>query len=48
MNIVFGQLVGGFNEYFIPGTNVSEQTFKGTVNQDRQDPDVRWLEPDGR
>ncbi|RAL01225.1 ABC transporter ATP-binding protein [Aspergillus ibericus CBS 121593] len=34
MNIVFGRLVGGFNEYFMPGTNVSEQTFKATVNQD--------------
>ncbi|PYH97178.1 putative ABC multidrug transporter [Aspergillus ellipticus CBS 707.79] len=34
MNIVFGKLVGTFNQYFIPGTGVSEQAFKSTVNQD--------------
>lgn len=35
MNIVFGQLVGSFNEYFIPGSGITEQSFKSSVNQDR-------------
>lgn len=35
MNIVFGQLVGNFNEYFIPGSGITEQSFKSSVNQDR-------------
>lgn len=34
MNIVFGQLVGNFNEYFIPGSGITEQSFKSSVNQD--------------
>ncbi|PLB46368.1 putative ABC multidrug transporter [Aspergillus steynii IBT 23096] len=33
MNIVFGQLVGDFNDYFIPGKEMSEDTFKSTVNK---------------
>ncbi|OQE91237.1 hypothetical protein PENNAL_c0010G10196 [Penicillium nalgiovense] len=33
MNIVFGQLVGTFNEYFIPGSGITEQSFKSSVNQ---------------
>ncbi|KAJ5593123.1 hypothetical protein N7537_010027 [Penicillium hordei] len=33
MNIVFGQLVGNFNEYFIPGSGITEQSFKSSVNQ---------------
>lgn len=35
MNIVFGQLVGNFNEYFIPGSGIAEQSFKSSVNRDR-------------
>jgi hypothetical protein len=35
MNIVFGKLVGDFNQYFIPGAAPSEQTFKSSVNQSR-------------
>ncbi|KAJ5674297.1 uncharacterized protein N7477_004231 [Penicillium maclennaniae] len=34
MNIVFGQLVGSFNGYFIPGSGITEQSFKSSVNQD--------------
>ncbi|QQK47699.1 ABC multidrug transporter, putative [Penicillium digitatum] len=34
MNIVFGQLVGNFTEYFIPGSGVTEQSFKSSVNKD--------------
>ncbi|KAF9237483.1 hypothetical protein DTO013E5_10125 [Penicillium roqueforti] len=34
MNIVFGQLVGKFNQYFIPGSGITEQSFKSSVNQD--------------
>ncbi|KAJ5472359.1 hypothetical protein N7530_006360 [Penicillium desertorum] len=33
MNIVFGQLVGTFNEYFIPGSGITEGSFKSSVNQ---------------
>ncbi|KAF3016964.1 hypothetical protein E8E15_004968 [Penicillium rubens] len=33
MNIVFGQLVGTFNEYFIPGPGITEGSFKSSVNQ---------------
>ncbi|KAJ6043575.1 hypothetical protein N7460_004930 [Penicillium canescens] len=35
MNIVFGKLVGDFNQYFIPGAAPSEQTFKSSINQSR-------------
>jgi ATP-binding cassette subfamily B (MDR/TAP) protein 1 len=35
MNIVFGQLVGTFNEYFIPGPGITEGSFKSSVNQNR-------------
>ncbi|KAJ5154014.1 ABC transporter integral membrane type 1 [Penicillium coprophilum] len=34
MNIVFGQLVGTFNEYFVPGSGITEQSFKSAVNKD--------------
>ncbi|OQE00226.1 hypothetical protein PENVUL_c056G09687 [Penicillium vulpinum] len=34
MNIVFGKLVGNFNAYFIPGSGITEQSFKSSVNQD--------------
>ncbi|KXG51540.1 ABC transporter, integral membrane type 1 [Penicillium griseofulvum] len=34
MNIVFGQLVGTFNSYFVPGSGITEQAFKSSVNQD--------------
>lgn len=33
MNIVFGELVGDFNNYFVPGNDVSEDSFKSTVNK---------------
>ena len=32
-NIIFGRLVGKFNEYFIPGTAVTEKQFKHFVSQ---------------
>jgi hypothetical protein len=35
MNIVFGKLVGDFNQYFVPGAAPSEQTFKSSVNRSR-------------
>ncbi|KAJ6167356.1 hypothetical protein N7497_000199 [Penicillium chrysogenum] len=31
MNIVFGQLVGDFNQYFVPGSGLSEQTFRSEI-----------------
>jgi hypothetical protein len=31
MNIVFGHLVGDFNGYFIPGSNVTKAEFKTSV-----------------
>ena len=31
MNIVFGHLVGDFNGYFIPGSNVTKAEFKSSV-----------------
>ncbi|OJJ32293.1 hypothetical protein ASPWEDRAFT_62003 [Aspergillus wentii DTO 134E9] len=34
MNIVFGQLVGVFNEYFVPNSRVTEEQFKSAVNTD--------------
>ncbi|EKD15485.1 ABC transporter transmembrane region [Drepanopeziza brunnea f. sp. 'multigermtubi' MB_m1] len=33
MNIVFGNLVGSFNEYFIPNSSVSESQFKSSLNR---------------
>ncbi|KAF1996643.1 leptomycin B resistance protein pmd1 [Amniculicola lignicola CBS 123094] len=33
MNIVFGQLVGDFANYFIPGNNVTKQEFQAAVNK---------------
>jgi ATP-binding cassette, subfamily B (MDR/TAP), member 1 len=33
MNVVFGRLVGSFNGYFIPGSNVSKDEFLASVNQ---------------
>lgn len=33
MNIVFGQLVGDFNGYFLPNTTVTESRFKASVNK---------------
>ncbi|KAK9860240.1 hypothetical protein MYU51_010653 [Penicillium brevicompactum] len=33
MNIVFGKLVGDFNQYFSPGAAPSEQSFKSSLNQ---------------
>ncbi|KAJ5543599.1 hypothetical protein N7461_009602 [Penicillium sp. DV-2018c] len=33
MNIVFGKLVGDFNQYFVPGAAPSEETFKASINQ---------------
>jgi hypothetical protein len=35
MNIVFGNLAGEFNGYFVPGTETSEQAFKASVNRNR-------------
>jgi ABC-type multidrug transport system fused ATPase/permease subunit len=35
MNIVFGNLAGEFNRYFMPGAEVSEQAFKASVNRNR-------------
>jgi ATP-binding cassette, subfamily B (MDR/TAP), member 1 len=29
--IIFGNIVGIFNDYFIPGSNVTEEEFKGAV-----------------
>lgn len=37
MNIVFGRIVGDFNSYFTPDTNLSEETFKSSVNKNRSD-----------
>jgi len=31
MNIILGRLVGNFNNYFIPGSGVTEEEFKHTV-----------------
>ncbi|KAF9891494.1 hypothetical protein FE257_003961 [Aspergillus nanangensis] len=36
MNIVFGNLVGEFNGYFIPGTTVTEAQFKASISRLRQ------------
>ncbi|RDW84076.1 ABC transporter ATP-binding protein [Aspergillus mulundensis] len=33
MNIIFGNLVGDFNEYFIPDSGVTESQFKSTVSK---------------
>jgi ATP-binding cassette subfamily B (MDR/TAP) protein 1 len=33
MNVVFGRLVGSFNGYFIPGSNVSKDEFLASVNK---------------
>ncbi|MCJ1437783.1 hypothetical protein MMC27_007170 [Xylographa pallens] len=33
MNVVFGKLVGSFNGYFVPGSNVSKDEFLAGVNQ---------------
>ncbi|OOQ85102.1 lipid A export ATP-binding/permease protein msbA [Penicillium brasilianum] len=33
MNIVFGSLVGDFNQYFIPGAAPSEESFKASINK---------------
>lgn len=33
MNVVFGRLVGNFNGYFIPGSNVTKDEFLASVNQ---------------
>ena len=33
MNIVFGNLVGSFTDYFIPGSNVTLQEFRHGVNR---------------
>jgi len=33
MNIVFGQLVGDFNNYFIPGTSTTKDQFLASVNR---------------
>ena len=36
MNIVFGSLVGDFNQYFIPGAAPSEEAFKASINKSRR------------
>lgn len=36
MNIVFGSLVGDFNQYFIPGAAPSKKTFKASINKSRR------------
>ncbi|KAL3449166.1 P-loop containing nucleoside triphosphate hydrolase protein [Aspergillus insuetus] len=33
MNIIFGELVGDFNEYFIPGSDTTEEEFKDAVSR---------------
>lgn len=33
MNIIFGNLVGEFQGYFMPGTQVTEGEFKASVNR---------------
>ncbi|KAH4931961.1 hypothetical protein HBI79_104570 [Parastagonospora nodorum] len=33
MNVVFGQLVGVFTEYFIPGTTVTQSEFQAEINK---------------
>lgn len=33
MNVVFGNLVGDFNGYFMPNTTVTEARFKSAVNK---------------
>ncbi|EMD66015.1 hypothetical protein COCSADRAFT_35945 [Bipolaris sorokiniana ND90Pr] len=33
MNVVFGQLVGSFTNYFIPGTTVTSRQFQAEVNE---------------
>lgn len=35
MNIVFGNQVGNFNQYFTPGSSLNEETFKASVNRNR-------------
>lgn len=34
MNIIFGRLIGTFNEYFIPGSHVTEGQFKANVDRE--------------
>ena len=38
MNIVFGKLVGDFNQYFVPESGLDKQTFKNSVNKSRWAP----------
>ena len=33
MNVVFGQLVGTFTDYFLPNTTVTKQKFQSEVNK---------------
>ncbi|THC91109.1 hypothetical protein EYZ11_009423 [Aspergillus tanneri] len=40
MNIIFGRLVGDFNEYFMPGVQIDEKAFKSTVNKNRCGEDI--------
>lgn len=35
MMIVFGSLVGHFNQYFTPGAAPSEESFKASINKSR-------------
>jgi hypothetical protein len=43
MNIVFGHLVGDFNGYFIPGSNVTKAEFKTSVaNNAYNSPITSW------
>lgn len=43
MNIVFGNLVGEFNGYFMPGTTVTEAQFKASVNKLRYEGQKRLV-----
>jgi ATP-binding cassette subfamily B (MDR/TAP) protein 1 len=33
MNVVFGNLVGNFTNYFIPGTTVTRDEFQAEINR---------------
>lgn len=43
MNIVFGQLVGDFNGYFVPGSTVTESRFKAAVNKNAYVRSCLWM-----
>lgn len=35
MNIFFGKLIGSFNDYFLPNSTTTKESFQKAVNQNR-------------